>query len=111
MPGDKLFQLISMVDWHPGDLGTHHPRVDIKGGQQPEPVAGKLKILDDCPAQIAGAQHHHGMPAVDAQNFTNLLFQTVHLIPISLLAELSKTEQVLTNLGCRQPHGLSQGAR
>ena len=99
-----------MVHVHSADGGAHHALAHVESGQELEAVAGELEVFHQGPAQVACPQYHYGVTLADPQDLPDLLPQQVHLISIALLAELTEAEQVLTDLGCGQPHGLPQGA-
>ena len=71
---NKRLQLVSMIDGDSRNGRADHLRIDIKGRQQLKAIAGKLKILDDGPAQVTCAQDHYRMTAVYPQNFANSTF-------------------------------------
>ena len=67
------------------------------------------EVFDQGASQVAGAQEDGAVAFGHAQDLGNLLAQIGDSITVTLLAELTKTTQVLANLGSGDAHVIAQG--
>ena len=105
----KRVQFRKGKNWNAVDRCTDNVRIGIKGGQQFKAAVVEGEVFDQGAPQVAGAQEDGAVAFGHAQNLGNLLAQIGDSITVTLLAELTKTTQVLANLGSGDAHVIAQG--
>ena len=108
---DVGIQLVGRINGDAVDLRIDHFGRDVKGGVHGEAGVFKGKVIQQCAAQIADADHDEMVIVVHTQNVTDLGTELLNVVSISLLAKLAETTEILTDLRSGNIHFLPQRVR
>ena len=101
---DKRVQLVHMENGNMVDLGSDQRGRDIESSIHREAGGGKRKILQQGVTQVANTDHDQVVIIVHPQDPANLRMELLHVIAVTLLAELADAAQVLADLGGGDVH-------
>ena len=82
--------------------------VAVEGGEDAEALRREAAVLQDCAAELADADEHHGPFAVDAEDLAQLFEEALDAVAAALLAEAAEVAEVLADLGGRDAEGGAQ---
>ena len=105
---DVGLQLIGRINGDAVDLCIDHIGRDVKGGVHGEAGVFKGEVVQQCAAQVADADHDEMVIIVHTQNVTDLGTEFFNVVSISLLAKLTETTEILTDLRSGNIHFLPQ---
>ena len=108
MLGCVFLQLVHGADSDAVDLVADQGGGDVEGGVQVEAHLGKIKVLQQRVAQVAGADDDQLVVVVDAQNMADLRAKLCHIITVALLSELAKAAEILADLRGGDVHLIAQ---
>ena len=105
---DVGLQLIGRINGDAVDLCIDHIGRDVKGGVHGEAGVFKGEVVQQCAAQVADTDHDEMVIVVHTQNVTDLGTKFFNVVSISLLAKLTETTEILTDLRSGNIHFLPQ---